>query len=272
MPDLKEKRVELILQQLEELPTLPAVALRILEIASDESSSARDLAALIASDPSLSARILQLVHRADSGVRGEVDSVERAIVLLGFETVRSAVLAVTVFQTLGGAASPASSHFPRENFWKHCLAVGCCAELLAEQMPRDEGRIEPASAFLCGLLHDIGKIALDAMLPKSYSRVVEAAELLRGNIADVERLCHRRRSSRGGKTALRAMESSRRDSRFRLAARPAPADPAGDREGRPADQPDYACRCRRSRATSRIQRKLHLSRSSPGFNAGDRPG
>ncbi len=188
MPDLKEKRVELILQQLDELPTLPAVALRVLEVASDDTAAAKDLASILCNDPSLSTRILQLVHRADSGVRGEVDSVERAVVLLGFEAVRSAVLAVTVFQTLGGTAPPGtSSRFPRENFWKHCVAVGCCAELLAEQLPREHEPIEPATAFLCGLLHDIGKIALDAMLPKSFSRVVEAAELLRGNIADVER-------------------------------------------------------------------------------------
>jgi hypothetical protein len=47
--------------------------------------------------------------------------------------------------------------------------------------------IEPSEAFVCGLLHDIGKVALDAALPKSFGRVVEAVDLLRGNIADVER-------------------------------------------------------------------------------------
>ena len=47
--------------------------------------------------------------------------------------------------------------------------------------------INPSSAFICGLLHDLGKVALDAVLPKSFSRVVEAADMLRGNIADVER-------------------------------------------------------------------------------------
>src|SRR5262245_51479388 len=91
MPDLREKRVELILQQLEDLPTLPAVAVRVLEVTSSESSDASEVVKLIQSDPSLTARILQLVHRADSGVRGEVTSVERAVVLLGFEAVRSAV-------------------------------------------------------------------------------------------------------------------------------------------------------------------------------------
>src|SRR4030095_10876650 len=92
----REKRVELILQQLEELPTLPAVAVRVLEVTSNDTSSAREGVDLISSAPPLTARILQLVHRADAGIRGEVSSIERAVVLLGFEAVRSAVLAVTV--------------------------------------------------------------------------------------------------------------------------------------------------------------------------------
>src|SRR4051812_9154514 len=103
MPDpVREKRVELILQQLEELPTLPAVAVRVLEVAGDEDSCAKEVVELISSDVSLSARILQLVHRADAGVRGEVNTIERAVVLLGFDAVRSAVLAVSVFETFGG--------------------------------------------------------------------------------------------------------------------------------------------------------------------------
>src|SRR5918999_2115503 len=131
MSDLREKRVELILQQLEELPTLPAVAVRVLEVTSNDTSSAREVVDLISSDPALTARILQLVHRADAGVRGEVNSVERAVVLLGFEAVRSAVLAVSVLQALDTPGSDTKGHFNREEFWKHCVAVACCSELLA---------------------------------------------------------------------------------------------------------------------------------------------
>lgn len=220
MSDMREKRVELILQQLEELPTLPAVAVRVLEVTSNDTSSAREVIDLISSDPALTARILQLVHRADAGVRGEVNTIDRAVVLLGFDAVRSAVLAITVFHTLG--ANPGTDnngHFSREEFWKHCVAVACCAEMLASAANRAavtalaaiepagqrsaDGKatappsgaaplrprepLSPSEAFIAGLLHDLGKVALDAVLPKSFSRVVEAADLLRGNIADVER-------------------------------------------------------------------------------------
>lgn len=194
MADLREKRVELILQQLEELPTLPAVALRVLQVTADDSSSAREVVDLVGSDPALTTRILQLVRRADAGVRKDVTSIDRAVVMLGFEAIRGAVLAVSVFQTFGARKEdqPANSKFSREQFWKHCVAVACCAELLSESLDPAKGgsragAVNPSDAFICGLLHDLGKVALDAVLPKSFSRVVEAADLLRGNIADLER-------------------------------------------------------------------------------------
>jgi putative nucleotidyltransferase with HDIG domain len=187
MSDPTSKRVDLVLQQLEQLPTLPAVAVRVLEATGDDDAHVAEVTKIIESDPALSARILQMVHRADIGVRGEVSSVERAVVLLGFNAVRSAVLALGVFETFVAPTSPSSTHFSRDEFWKHCLAVGCCAELLADELGGSRQGIDPSEAFVCGLLHDLGKIALDAALPKSFSRVVEAADLLRGNIADVER-------------------------------------------------------------------------------------
>src|ERR1700690_1134824 len=97
---LQARRVELILRQLDQLPTLPAVALRGLEATADSEASLTVIAKAIGGDPALTARILQLVHRADVGMGQEVTSIERAVVLLGFDAVRSAVLAVSVFETI----------------------------------------------------------------------------------------------------------------------------------------------------------------------------
>lgn len=190
MQDPSRQRVELIVQQLDQLPTLPAVAMRVLEATADQSTTVKQVTELIESDPALATRILQLVHRADMGVRGEVTSLDRAVLLLGFETVRHAVLAVSVFATFAASPAEGNSKFNRDEFWKHSIAVGCCAELLAQTMKEVWGKdcgVEPSEAFTAGLIHDLGKIALDVALPKSYGRVVEAADLMRGNIADVER-------------------------------------------------------------------------------------
>jgi putative nucleotidyltransferase with HDIG domain len=189
---LQAKRVELILRQLDQLPTLPAIALRVLEATADSQAPMAEVARAIETDPALTARILQIVHRADVGVGQDITSVERAVVLLGFEAVRSAVLAASVFETIESMRRAAGTPgaFNREEFWKHSIAVACMAELLAEAIVEKSGKaagFSPAEAFVCGLLHDVGKAALDAVLPKSFAKVVEAADLLRGDIADLER-------------------------------------------------------------------------------------
>ena len=189
-----DNRAELILQQLEQLPTLPTVAVRVLELTGQDRAAAKDVVRLIESDPSLTARILRIVHRADGGLRADVNSVERAVVFLGFEAVRNAVLAVGVFETFAPTSHApvgGASKFDRAEFWKHCVAVACMSELLAEERVVGNGGPESqpttSDAFVAGLLHDLGKVALDAALPKSFARVVEAAAVLRGDIADVER-------------------------------------------------------------------------------------
>ena len=208
-PNQGDQRAELVLHQLESLPTLPAVAVRVLEMTGDGRANARDLTTLIESDPALTARILRIVHRSDGGIRADINSIERAVVFLGFEAVRNAVLAVGVFEAFGPASSqdrtPPNSaggkRFDRTAFWKHCVAVACMAELLAEACSRQSTvgspsttlpaahhtLLSPSDAFVAGLLHDLGKVAIDAALPKSFARVVDAVEMTRGDIADVER-------------------------------------------------------------------------------------
>src|SRR2546430_17373148 len=100
MSDLKEKRVELILQQLQQLPTLPSVAVKVMEVTGRDDSPAAEVVQLIAADQSLTAKILQLVHRAPAVVRGEVNSVGRAELVRGLEALRYAELSVTVLYSL----------------------------------------------------------------------------------------------------------------------------------------------------------------------------
>ena len=83
----------------------------MLEVTGSDDSSAKDVVGLISSDQSLTARVLQLVHRSELGVRGDVNTVERAVVLLGFAAVRSAVLAISIFETFRPAETQTPTHF-----------------------------------------------------------------------------------------------------------------------------------------------------------------
>jgi len=184
----RAKRVELILSQLETLPTLPAVAVRLIQLTTDKRANAKQIVSLIESDPSLTAKILKLARRADAGISPQAaKTVERAVVMLGLETVRNTILSIKVFEVFGPDdrdRSRQAGQFNRYEFWKHSIAVGCAARLIAKELPGN--RADPEEAFVCGLLHDLGKIALDAILPKSYSRVVDLARIERIAISDAE--------------------------------------------------------------------------------------
>lgn len=177
------ERAELILGQLDQLPTLPAVAAKLLRMTTSDSSSAAEVTRIIESDAGLTAAILRLVRRADLGVRAETITVARAVPLLGFRAVRNAVLSLKLHASFVSAQEPPSTIANRRELWKHSLAVACAAELLAERVtPRPDA----GQAFVCGLLHDIGKMALGACLPKSYARAVDRADRYRRCICDEE--------------------------------------------------------------------------------------
>ncbi|MCH7838674.1 MAG: HDOD domain-containing protein [Planctomycetes bacterium] len=129
----------------------------------------------------LCVRQTQLAKSLDLGVSDRTMTVHRAVVLLGFTVIRNLVLSIHIFDTLTQRESSASAH--REGIREHSLAVACVADMLAGHMgpPMVAGE-----AFVCGLLHDIGKIALDACLPKSYLRVIERVDREHACICDVE--------------------------------------------------------------------------------------
>jgi len=180
---IKGQQVELILRQLESLPTLPVVATRLLNLTTSSRSEAREVIQLIQADQALTAKILSLGGRANVAVPKEARTVEKVVLMLGFEAVRSAVLGIKVFEMFDGREDVAGELDQRE-FWKHCLAVATVAESLAKRLRLDT---DPEEVFVCGLLHDLGKLALAQCLPKSYGRVLEACHSQYGNIADHER-------------------------------------------------------------------------------------
>ena len=203
----KIRRVEMILRQIDSLPTLPAVATRLLALTTNDQTETKQVVELIASDPALTSKILSICRRADMGIRGEANTIDKAVVLLGFTAVRNAVLSIKVYEMIShnprtseGQAAALDSHvagsdnttgrgtvmeLDRAGFSRHCLAVAVIAEQLATLL--HDPQVDPHEAFVGGLLHDVGKLALDYVLPRSFGRVVELAELNQGNIAEYER-------------------------------------------------------------------------------------
>jgi putative nucleotidyltransferase with HDIG domain len=161
----KKEEGKLLVLELLELPTLSSVLNRVLKVAGDGRSGASDMAEVISKDQSLTTNILKIANSAYFGLSQQVPTVARAIVVLGFDAVKSIALSASVI-----AAFPQKSRgesFDRSKFWMHSLA---CA-YLCKQIAGKTHLIDQETTFVCGLLHDIGKVALDIYFPDSYRRV-----------------------------------------------------------------------------------------------------
>lgn len=184
-------RVELILQQVDALPTLSTVATRVLSLSGSGEADVREIIRLIESDPALTVRLLSLCRRAERGLGAKITTVDRAVVMLGLNAVRSAMLSVEVCGLVGSmmeeepAGDGQQPAFDRRELWRHSVAVACAAELIAAAHP--DRVSEPGEAFVCGLLHDLGKLALDRVLPRTYARLAALSEQRHADIADLER-------------------------------------------------------------------------------------
>ncbi len=163
-----------MVRELDALPVDPAVSSRLVELLAEpqaDSTNAWDrVVAVIRTDPAMSARLLTMAGDAGSPARTIVHAIET----LGRDAVAAAIL--TQAAHLAG--------MDIAEFRRHSLATACAAELIARRLAMP---IDPAEAYTCGLLHDIGKLVLAAAMPKSYARAIQAAEKHNANIAEFER-------------------------------------------------------------------------------------
>lgn len=164
-----------------DLPTLPDVVVRLYATIDDVDSSADDLTTILSSDSSMTSRLLRLANSAFFHTRFPIESVRQAVVVIGFEGVRSLALATSVIDMFGRKNQPV---FNPRDFWLHSLGAARAAELLVEASRRCT---YPEAAFTAGLLHDIGRFALALSCTPGYQSAVEMARDGAMPLPDAER-------------------------------------------------------------------------------------
>ncbi|MEQ8769119.1 MAG: HDOD domain-containing protein [Phycisphaerales bacterium] len=198
-PTPRTRRIELILHQVGRLPTLSPVATRLMHVAGADDADLDEIIGLIEADPALTAMVLGLVRRAEHGLGDKIETVRRAVVMLGLEAVQSAVLSVSVYELMSQRGSDldrdefeadekaedGAPAFDHAGLWKHAVAVAVASELIARS--ERKLKVSPEGAFVSGLLADLGRLALDFALPRGYARVLRTAEVRQCDSAPIER-------------------------------------------------------------------------------------
>ena len=147
------------------LPSLPAVAVRVLELTADVDVSVEDLSSAIETDQGLAARILKTVNSSYYGLRRPCGSINQALVILGLSTIKSLALG---FSLVGTLAADAHDGFDYIAYWRRGIYTAVAAKAVA----RAGGVALEEEAFLAGLLQDMGMIALHRTLGDAYTRVL----------------------------------------------------------------------------------------------------
>jgi len=169
-----------LLAKLEDIPTLPAVAMRVNELINDPSSSASDIAEILKKDQVLTAKLLRLANSSYYAIPGGVTDVQRALAFLGFNTVAQLTLGISVFSVFQKFNS---EEFSMIAFWKHALGTGICTEMLAKRLNYPK----PEEAFTCGLLHDVGKLVLHEIDQERFFHIIRETEVRKCSFVEVER-------------------------------------------------------------------------------------
>lgn len=168
---MDDKKAALVLRHIDKMPSLSPTVAKILQVANDPTSSANDLNKVISLDPVLAAKVLKLVNSAYFGFSEKVTSTVRAIVMLGLNTIKNLALSTAAMEAL---ASDSKGGLNMDDFWQHLIATGVCSKLIAKKIGIHKNFVE--DYFLCGLMHDIGKIIINRINPVGYGKVLTAAE------------------------------------------------------------------------------------------------
>ena len=160
---IREKKPSITIDELIEMTTniatLPNIYFELQNVMARPGSASSDLANAIRNDPGLTARLLRIVNSAYYSFPTKIETVPRAITIVGTDELTSLVTATSVLKTFG---SGLDAIFDMNTFWRHSIATGVMARILGAK--RNEQNIE--RFFVMGLLHDIGRVLMFTHIPK----------------------------------------------------------------------------------------------------------
>lgn len=164
-----EKKSKSIKEKLRDLPSLPEVVTKVTELVQNPNSSAAQLSQIISQDSGLTSRVLRMVNSAFYGFPKQISSIQHAITIMGFSTIKSLVLSSSIFRIFSPKAGAVTS-LDYKKFWKHSLLTAIASKFIYQKLffQQDE------NIFSAAILHDIGKVILDQFDHENYLNVLSA--------------------------------------------------------------------------------------------------
>ncbi|MBD3320603.1 MAG: HDOD domain-containing protein [Chitinivibrionales bacterium] len=153
------------------IPSLSPTAAKVMELANDINCPPGELTKVIKLDPVLTAQVLKLVNSSYLSLSNKIVSLEKAIILLGLNTIKNLALGAAALNQM--EASSTSESFDNNGFWQHSLAVGVTSKLIALRRGVDKKIIE--DYFIAGLLHDLGLVLESKIFHDEIERVILTA-------------------------------------------------------------------------------------------------
>jgi putative nucleotidyltransferase with HDIG domain len=157
-----------VLERIHSFPTLPMIVNKVNELVSMPDTSPKDIESVVIKDQVLTGKLLRLVNSPFYGFPKEINTISRAVGIIGFDALRNLVFSTSVIRLF---KSKGSNSFQPVEFWKHSIGTAIAAKELARQM--GEKQIE--EYFVGGLVHDIGKLIHDEYFGPDFRRACDLA-------------------------------------------------------------------------------------------------
>lgn len=154
------------LGSIENLPSIPHTLHKVLTAIDDITTDSNTLEDIIKEDPSLTVKLLHSANSPYYGQTGQINSISRAIMLMGMNEVRSLVIGVSLSNTFSGKINLPG--FSAKDIWLHSVAVATASKMIAET----QAGIDPDELFTAGMLHDIGRFVLCLFLTVEYAQLL----------------------------------------------------------------------------------------------------
>jgi putative nucleotidyltransferase with HDIG domain len=157
------KEQESIITFAGDLPAMPMIATKVMQLVEDERATAEELAKVVAADPAVAAKVLKISNSAFYGCQREIKTLSGAIKLMGFNTLKSLVVAASLKEVIKPYG------LTEKMLWEHSFGAGLAARMIA----REIREVNPEEAFLAGLLQDIGKTVMHNYDRQKFHMVIE---------------------------------------------------------------------------------------------------